>query len=347
MPLRTISQLRNLQGKTTLVRIDADVDIRNDKIIDDTRLLSSLETIRYILKHQGKVILLGHLGRPKGEVEPKSTLATIAKWYAREFDGKLEKTTIGNFPGWNITDKLSLLENLRFYKGEEKDDPAFVKELADLGSIYINEAFAVSHRNHASITGIAKLLPSFAGFHLATEVEALSKILHDPKRPLVVLIGGAKLETKLPMVEKMHRLADYVLVGGKIAEETRTLIKVQHEKIQGNKSVVLVADNTPDGTDITDKDTENFIQLISLAKTIVWNGPMGKMGDVKTERNTLKIARAIAKSHAYTVVGGGDSLTLLREHNMLNQFSFLSTGGGAMLEFLSGKELPGIKVLEK
>ena len=162
----------------------------------------------------------------------------------------------------------------------------------------------------------------------------------------VVLIGGAKIETKLPMVEKMHHVADYVLVGGKIAEEVKTLIKIQHEKISGHKSVVLVADNVEAGDDITPKDTENFIQIFQLAKTIVWNGPVGKMGNPETEKNSLKIGRAIAESKAYTVVGGGDSLALLKQHNLLDKFSFVSTGGGAMLEFLSGKNLPGIKVLE-
>lgn len=347
MPLRTISQLKNLQDKTVLIRIDADVDIKNGKIQDDTRLLSSLETIRYVLKHGGKVILLGHLGRPMGEVNSQFTLLPVAKWYAREFDGELKPTHLPDFSGWYITDDMVLLENLRFYMGEETNDPVFAEHLASLGNIYVNEAFAVSHRSHASITGIAKKLPSYAGFHLATEVDALSKILNEPKRPLIVLIGGAKLETKLPLVEKMHLLSDYVLVGGKIAQETRTLLHVQHEKIKGKKSAVLVADNTPDGMDITTKDTENFIQILGLAKMIVWNGPMGKMGNPKTEKNTLAIAKAIAASPAYSVIGGGDSLTFLKQHKLLRKFSFISTGGGAMLEFLSGKELPGIKALEK
>lgn len=347
MALRTISQIKNFEGKTVLVRVDTDVDIKNGKILDDTRLAASLETIRYILKHHGNVIVVGHLGRPKGAVNKAFTLLPVAKWYAHHFDGKPTPQTVDNFEAWSITESLIILENIRFYEGEEKNDPDFVQKLAKLGNIYVDEAFAVSHRNHASITGITKLLPSYAGFHLSCEVEALGKILHDPKRPLVVLIGGAKLETKLPLVETMHRLADYVLVGGKIAEETRTLIKVQHEKIKGKKSVVLVADNTPDGLDITEKDTENFIQIIHLAEMIVWNGPVGKMGNTKTERHTLMIAKAIANSPAYSVVGGGDSLTLLREYNLLHRYSFISTGGGAMLEFLAGKKLPGVKVLEK
>lgn len=344
--LHTITHLHDLKGKTVLVRIDSDVDIDHGKILDDTRLQSSLETIEYILKHKGHVILLGHLGRPDGKIDPVYTLEPIAQWFAHKFHGKVEPKIFGLLPGWAITSNLSLLENLRYYPGEEANDTAFARKLSELGNIYVNEAFAVSHRNHASITGVADYLPSYAGFHLAEEIEELSKILKNPKRPLVVLIGGAKIETKLPMVEKMHHVADYVLVGGKIAEETKTLIKVQHEKIKGHKSIVLVADNTQDGLDITDKDAENFMQIMSLGKTIVWNGPVGKMGDPKTEANSLKIAQAIIDSGAYSIVGGGDSLTLLDQHHLLDRFSFVSTGGGAMLEFLSGKTLPGIKALE-
>lgn len=359
--LRTISHIHDFKDKKVLVRIDSDVTLKGNKIVDDTRLKSSLETVRYILKHGGKVILLGHLGRPKiqdlkSRIEDPNTLFPIAQWFAKEFGRKLEPLEMtkklvlnerSESNGWKILDNLFLLENLRFYRGEEANDPEFAKNLATLGDIYVNESFAVSHRDHASITGIAKLLPSYAGVHLQKEIAELSKILEHPERPLVVLIGGAKIETKLPMVEKMHRVADYVLVGGKIAEETKTLIKVQHEKITGQKSVVLVADNVPVGDDITEKDTENFIQIINLAKTIVWNGPMGKMGNAHTEENTLKIARAIAESSAYSVIGGGDSLSLLKQHHLLDKFSFVSTGGGAMLEFLSGKPLPGIKVLER
>lgn len=346
MSLHTVSQLHDLKDKKVLVRIDSDIDIKDGKIIDSTRLESSLDTINYLLKHGADVILLGHLGRPDGKVNNEFTLRPVAKWFAKEFSGVTEEKEINGFKKWKIKDNLFLLENLRFYKGEEANDPEFSKNLASLGDIYVDEAFAVSHRDHASITGITKLLPSYAGYHFQKEIEELSKILEKPERPLVVLIGGAKIETKLPLVEKMHHVADYVLVGGAIAAEVKTLMKVQKEKGAG-KSAVLVADTTPEGTDITEKDTENFIQIIRLAKTIVWNGPMGKMGDPKTEKNTLDIARAITESGAYSVIGGGDSLALLQQHHLLDKFSFVSTGGGAMLEFLSGKTLPGIKVLEE
>ncbi len=344
--LKNISSISDFEGKKVLVRVDSDVELQDGKVVDDTRLQSSLETINYITSQNGSVIILGHLGRPDGVEVEDFSLKPIAQWYKEKLSGGVEEIKLGDFKGWKITDVVSLLENLRFFKEEENPTEDFIKKLANLGNLYVDEAFAVSHRNHSSISGVAKIIPSYAGFHFQKEVETLSKVLENPERPLVVLIGGAKIETKLPMVETMHKVADYVLVGGQIAEQDKILIEEQHKKIEGHKSIVLVADNAPDGLDITVKDTENFIQIFSLAKTIVWNGPVGKMGDERTETNTLKIAEAIANSGVYTVVGGGDSLALLRQHNLLEKFSFVSTGGGAMLEFLSGKNLPGIEVLK-
>lgn len=347
LDLKSIGDYTGIENKKVLVRVDTDVDLTGETISDDTRLASSLQTIQYILDKNGTVIILGHLGRPDGKEDATFTLLPIAKWYAEKFNGSAQETQLGEFKGWKVTDTIFLVENLRFFSEEEEKGEEFTKKLASLGDVFVNEAFAVSHRDHASISGLPALLPSFAGFHLQKEVATLSKILENPERPLVVLIGGAKIETKLPMVETMHKVADYVLVGGQIAEQDKILLQVQEEKQGEHKCVVLVADNTADGLDITSKDTENFIQIFMLAKTIVWNGPVGKMGDPKTEANTLRIAEAIAASGAYTVVGGGDSLTLLKQHGMLDKFSFVSTGGGAMLEFLSGKRLPGIAVLEK
>lgn len=348
--LRGVSRAHSVKkGKTVLLRIDTDVDFVGGKILDDTRLTACDQTLSYLLKKGADVILLGHLGRPEAGIEnlKQFSLEPVAKWFAKHYKGIVEKRMIGEFEGWEITPHLHLLENLRFFAGEEKNDKEFSRAIALLGNFYVNDAFAVSHRSHASIVGVAQFLPSYAGFHLEKEIETLGNILKEPKRPFAVLIGGAKIETKLPLVEKMHHVADYVLVGGEIAEQDAVLIKVQHEKIQGKKSVVLVADNISSGLDITDKDAENFIQILELAKTIVWNGPVGKMGDPKTEKNTLRIARAVASSNAYTVVGGGDTLALLKQHHLLDKFSFVSTGGGAMLEFLSGKELPGIEALKK
>ncbi len=362
-----------VKGQKVFLRADLDVPLsqqttnnnQQSTIEDDTRLKDSLSTIEYLLKKGATVFIAGHLGRPTkqfsilnfkfSKTEKEFNLKPIVSWFSRHFNdiNHYSEIPIGKFYGWKISDHLFLLDNLRFYDGEEKNDPEFCEKLASLADIYVNDAFAVSHRSHASIVGVAKLLPHFAGFRLKKEVESLGNILENPKRPLVVIVGGAKIETKLPVVEKMHQFADYVLVGGKIAEEVKTLLKVQHEKVNppgGRKSVLLVADLSEKETDITSKDLENFLQIINLAKTIVWNGPIDKiLTPPKVEQisnsSSAKLAGGIIGSGAYTVVGGGDTLGLLRELNLLNKFSFVSTGGGAMLEFLSGGKLPGIEAL--
>jgi phosphoglycerate kinase len=239
------------------------------------------------------------------------------------------------------------LENLRFFKEEEENDEGFSQKLASLADVYVNDAFASSHRKHASIVGITRFLPSFAGVRLEKEVTELTKVLENPKRPLGFVIGGAKIETKLPLVERMHKVADFVLVGGEIAENDKILIKVQHEKLTGQKSVVLVADLTEDSKDITQKSAENFVSVLNSCETVVWNGPMGQIEDENFQTGTEILVNGITASKAYTVVGGGDTLGFLKSKNLLDKFSFVSTGGGAMLEFLTGDMLPGLEVLEK
>jgi len=345
----------DVNGKTVFLRADIDIplsEIRNPKseirnIEDDTRLKAALPTIEYLLQQNCKIIIGGHLRRPKG-IDKKLSLEPVALWLCHKLKIKNEKLKIklGDFDAWQLADNILIVENLRFYPGEEKNDREFSKNLASLAQIYVNDAFAMSHRNHASIVGITHFLPHFAGFHLQKEVETLSHVMENPKRPLVVIVGGKKIETKLPLVEKMHKVADYVLVGGKIAEESKALVNVQHEKITGKKAVLLVADAIPDGSDITDKDAENFLQIISLAKTIIWNGSMGIIENEKLMgESTRKIALGIIKSGAYSVVGGGDTVEFLNKLGVLDKFSFASTGGGAMLAFLSGEKLPGIEAL--
>jgi len=343
----------NVSGKNVFLRADLDVPLVNGKIEDDTRLMAAIPTIEYLLKQNCKIIIAGHLGRPKG-VNKSLSLEPIAHWFDLRFKiNDLRFGKRGEFDGWKIGDSIFLLENLRFFEGEEKNDPEFSKKLAGLAEIYVNDAFAMTHRNHASIVGITRFLPHFAGFHLQKEVENLTHALKNPKRPLVVIVGGKKIETKLPIVSKMHRIADYVLVGGKIAQESKELIKEQHEKINppagGQKAVLLVADSNNEGSDITEKDAENFLQIISLAKTIIWNGSMGIIGgkteNLASEAGTKKITEGILKTNAYTIVGGGDTVEYLNKLGVLSKFSFASTGGGAMLAFLSGEKLLGIEAL--
>lgn len=348
MNLRVINSVDSFSEKTVLVRVDSDVDVIDSVIQDDTRLISSQETIEYILNRRGKIILVGHMGRPDGVRKKELSLLPVAQWYANKLQGVVQTQRIGEFDGWQINPLVRILENIRYFKNEEENDHYLSRQLAGLGDLFVNEAFAVSHRAHASTEGITHFLPSYAGIHLAREIKELTAVMNEPKRPLAVLIGGAKIETKLPLVERMHRVADFVLVGGEIAEQVKMLLKVQHEKITGRRSILLVADVIESGLDITEKSSENFVQVLQSASTIVWNGPMGLTGkDTSTEMGTKTIAQAIARSSAYTIVGGGDTLVYLRREKLLDSFGFISTGGGAMLEFLSGKKLPALVPLYK
>lgn len=345
----------SVKGKRVLLRVDLDVPVVKGKVSDAVRLKACMPTITYLLNHGAIIILLGHRGRPEKE-DDQYSLEPIAQWFMAHIKhGKqrVEKQHIGTFKGWQLAANVLLLENIRFFPEEKHPETekgeTLSKDLASLADIYVNDAFAVSHRAHVSVSGVAGFLPHFAGIRLQEEVSALQNVVVDPKRPLVVLIGGAKIETKLPLVERMHQFADYVLVGGKIAEETRVLLHIQHEKTKKKRSILLVADLTDDGFDITEKSAGNFMQVIRTAKTIIWNGPMGKISQRKDKRGetTGRIAKAIVDSGAYSVVGGGDTVAYLGEENLFEKYSFVSMGGGAMLSFLSGEKMPGLLALQQ
>lgn len=345
-----------VSGKKVFLRSDLDVPLSEQstrstssgqashnqqvKILDDTRLRYGLPTIEYLLNNGATITIAGHLGRPHG-VDKSFSLEPVATWLSENINYSNDTyhhsaTTIGGFPGWELSANLFLLENLRFYGGEEENDPEFAKRLANLADIYVNDGFTVIHRNHASVVGVAKLLPHLAGFRLQKEVEVLSGILENPKRPLVVIIGGAKMETKLPVISNMARIADFVLVGGKVAQETDVLSRN-----------VIVAALTSDGFDITEESVTKFKEVIDTAKTIVWNGPLGLMkhDSIDSEKGTREIAKAVSESSAYKIVGGGDTLGYLQQLGVIEKFDFVSTGGGAMLAFLAGEKLPGFEVL--
>lgn len=341
-----------VKGKRVFVRADLDAPLSEDgKILDDTRLKAGVPTIEYLLKNGATVIIAGKLGRPTGEnYESRSknqelSLRLVAQWFTERFmihdsPFMIQKSKIGEFDGWKLSDKLFILENLRFYPEEEKNDAKFAKKLASPTDIYVNEAFAMCHRNNASVVAITRFLPHFAGIRLQQEVEELTRIFENPKRPLVVIIGGKKIETKLPLVTKMDRTADYVLVGGKIAEEREVFSKLTH---------TLVADLTASGLDINLESVEHFLKIIQTAKTIIWNGPMGLISEKleeDTEKGTRMLVEGIISSGAYTIAGGGDTIEFLNKVKLFNQIDFVSMGGGAMLAFLSGQKLPGLKALK-
>jgi phosphoglycerate kinase len=339
----------DVKGKRVLLRVDVDVPIKDGKIEDRSRLKAWFPTLELLLTKQAHVFIAGHLGRPQ-RVDERFSLEPVVHWVKSQLElhNDLKVTDINGFKAWELTGNVFVLENLRFFNEEEKNDIIFSQKLASIAQIYVNDAFASSHRAHASIVGVTKYLPSFAGLRLIEEVGVLSKVLEEPKRPLGVIIGGAKIETKLPLVEKMHRFADYVMVGGEIAENDKILLKVAHERIQGQKSALLVADLNEKNIDITLKSVENFIQISKKCQTIVWNGPMGLIENpAGTNHATLILAKELSEIGKYIIVGGGDTVGFLKESNLLDKFSFVSTGGGAMLEFLAGVKLPGLLVLEK
>ncbi len=331
-------------NKTVLLRVDLDVPIDGSEIKDDTRLVAWFPTLQYLLEKEAEIILVGHLGRPKG-VDENLSLKPIVDWIANKLQKHVVKEKIGEFDSWRITDDVSVLENIRFYKEEEENDPEFAKKLGSLAQIFVNDAFATAHRAHASTEGVAHVLPAYAGLRIMQEVTVLSKVLQNPDRPLGVVIGGAKIETKLPLVEKMHQLADYVLVGGTIVGNEEMIAKIAATPTERN-CVLLTSVPIENRMDATVESMEKFVQALQNAKTIVWNGPMGKIEDEQYQKGTEVLAEGITKTQAYTILGGGDTIGFLKKKNLLDKFSFVSTGGGAMLEFLAGAKLPGLVALE-
>ncbi len=344
MKLKKIQET-DVAGKIVLLRADLDVPIENGDIVDDSRLNAWFPTLEYLVRQGAQVVVAGHLGRPEG-VYDKYSLAPVALWIAKKINSHAEEVDLEGFKAWKLAQNVFVLENLRFYKEEEENEVEFSKKLASLAQVFVNDAFASSHRKHASVVGITEYLPSFAGLRLEKEIEELSKVITNPARPLTIIIGGAKIETKLPLVEKMHRFADLVVVGGELAENTKVLAKVAHEKIEGQKSELLIGDLITNGKDLTIESVEKFIEAASKSATIVWNGPMGLIEAEDYAGATHVLAEGISKLSAYKIVGGGDTVAFLQKQNLLSLFDFVSIGGGAMLEFLSGETLPGIEVLQ-
>jgi len=242
---------------------------------------------------------------------------------------------------------LFLLENVRFHKGEKENSEDFARMLAKPFDVYINDAFSVCHRDQASVTNIAKYLPAFAGLHLQEEINTLSDVENSPEKPAVAIIGGAKIETKLPMLRMFEKLYDTVLVGGRIANEALDAKDRKENSLVFSKNVLFPVDFVGDRFDIGQKTVKLFSEKIHGAKTIIWNGPMGKFEEKRYSNGTDAVTREIVKSGAFSVVGGGESLEALEKNGLLGKFSFVSTGGGALLAFLGGDVMPGLEVLKK
>ncbi|MDO8566336.1 MAG: phosphoglycerate kinase [Candidatus Moranbacteria bacterium] len=348
MPIRSIEQA-NFKNKKALVRMDFNVELDNIAQVQEHFKLEVLKkTIDYILGFPGvKVAMLTHFGRPKGKNDPHYSVAKLVPAVEQAFARKV--TFVSDCIGKDVvkaldalpSGELLLLENVRFYPEEEANDEEFAKSLAKPFDIYVNEAFGVDHRNHASVTTITKFLPAYAGLHVLEEIEKLDYIRLLPDHPAVAIIGGAKIETKLPLIQALEKNFDAILVGGKVANEAID------QKIVFSEKVLLPLDfDSPLRLDIGPNTIACFIQVIKIAKTIVWNGPLGKFEEKPYDMGTNAILHAILESQAFFVIGGGESLAVLEKTGVMDRIGFVSSGGGAMLEYLSGKKLPGIEALE-
>lgn len=349
--MKTI-KTQNCKNQTVLVRVDYNVPIKDHQVVSDLRIRASLPTLQYLLEHGAKhLVLISHLGRPDGQPTPEFSLAPVAKALEKLLPGVKVNFHALPQPGEKIPTsgaaKITLLENLRFDPGEESNSPDFIKNIIDAVSAdsYVQDGFAVIHRAHASTDAVKAFLPVYAGLLVENEVKNLSRAIENPAHPLVLIIGGAKVDDKMPLIEKFTKLADHILVGGKIAADG----------FHSDNPKVLVAtdfdeDSAHQKLDIGPFSTADFTEIIKDAKTIIWNGCLGKVEDPAFATASSIIANAIGENtDATSIICGGDTTgfveNYLKDHSGL-QFSLISTGGGASLEFLLGKDLPGLAAIE-
>lgn len=393
MDIRTVKDM-DLQGKRVLIRVDFNVPLKAGAVTDATRIERALPTIRYILEQPGaSLIVMTHLGRPKGERNEEFSLKPVAAKFSEVLGkpvamapdcigAKVEALAKALNPG-----EVLLLENVRFYSEETENDPAFAKSLASLGDVYVNDAFGTAHRAHASTEGITKFLPSAAGFLIEKETNFFAPLLENPAKPFVAVIGGAKVSSKIGVLESLLKTCDAIVIGGgmsftflkvqgktignslfeeeflvtaesflKKAEEkgVRIILPLDHvaasEFSENAEAVYVDNQNVPEGMlglDIGKKTLAVIRKELSEAASIVWNGPMGVFEFEKFAAGTVAVAEMIAESKGTTVVGGGDSVAAVNKFGLADRIDHVSTGGGASLEFLEGKILPGIAALEK
>jgi phosphoglycerate kinase len=331
-------------GKRVLVRSDLNVPLEDGRVADDTRIRASLPTLELLLERgAAELAVCSHLGRPKAE-DPALSM--------RPVEARLREL--------QPDERISLLENTRFDPGETKNDPDFARELADGRELYVNDAFGSAHRAHASTVGVAELLPAYAGLLLERELEELGRLLGEVERPFVLISGGAKVEDKLGVLQNLGGKADEVLVGGKMAEEIREENPLEFEVqlpvdvvaasefAEDAETKVVPYDALPDGwlgLDIGPETRRRFSETLARTKTVFWNGPMGVFEWPKFAEGTRAVAEAVARADAHTVVGGADSIRALAELSLVDEVDWASTGGGASLELLEGKELPGVAAI--
>lgn len=382
----------DVRGKRVLLRVDFNVPLAGGEVKDDTRLRGALPTIRYLLNNRARVILVSHLGRPGGEVKADLRLDPVGQRLSELLNKPVYKMDQAVGPEVDLAvqklreGELALLENIRFEKGEEKNDPELARQLAGLADIYVNDAFGAAHRAHASTSGVARLLPAYAGLLMGKEIEELSRCMLNPERPLAVILGGAKVSDKINVIRRFLDLADFLLIGGGMANtflaargkemgdslyEAHLLEEALHLLEESKKrrcqvelpvdlttvreikqdSPILVVKEGPVKTgwkavDIGPETAELYSRLVKGAGMVIWNGPLGVFEIHPFHRGTEAVARALAESKAYSLAGGGDVVAALEELGVAGKIDFISTGGGAALDFWEGKQLPGVAALQ-
>ena len=394
MNKKTLKDL-NVENKRVLVRVDFNVPIKECIITDTNRIEASLTTIKYLIDNDAKVILMSHLGRPKGEPKSEFSLKPVAQKLSEMIGQNVKFVDNDKVVDDSVIEEskklqpkeIMLIQNTRFRKEEEKNDQTFSKELSQLADLYVNDAFGTSHRAHASNVGVSKFLPSAVGFLVQKEIEIMGKALENPERPFTAILGGAKVSDKIGVIENLLDKVDTILIGGAMAftfiksqgknvgkslieEDKLDLAKSLLEKAQekgvkiflpidfvvakemteeSDSKVINIDDFTDDiaGFDIGTKTIKIFDEEIQKSKTIVWNGPMGVFEIEQFSKGTFEIANSLVKSKATTIVGGGDSASAIAKSGNKDKVTHVSTGGGASLEFLEGKVLPGIDCIDE
>jgi phosphoglycerate kinase len=390
---KTIEDI-DVRGKRVLARCDFNVPLKDGEITNDKRIVAALPTIKYLMENGAKVILCSHLGRPKGEYKPEFSLAPVAKRLSEYLGTEVKLAEDAEVVGENAKamaadlkdGEVMLLENVRYRKEETKNEESFSKELASLADIFVNDAFGTAHRAHCSTTGVAAYLPAVCGYLIQKEIEFMGGALANPKRPLVAILGGAKVSDKIGVITNLIDKCDTIIIGGGMAytfmkylnhsignsllepdwvEKAGEMMKeaskkgvnflipidnkVGKEYDENTESMIVYSDEIPDGwmgLDIGPATQELFVKAIKGAGTIIWNGPMGVSEWKNFEAGTVAVANAVAESGAISIIGGGDSVAAVTKLGFADKMSHISTGGGASLEFLEGKVLPGIDALQ-
>tara|TARA_B100000686_G_scaffold107230_1_gene114291 strand:+ start:74 stop:1252 length:1179 start_codon:yes stop_codon:yes gene_type:complete len=389
-----IKYQKDLDGKIVLLRLDLNVPIKNGKIIDETRINKILPIFNYLIEKKSKIIVISHIGRPKGKWVEDLSLKPICENLTKKLNKKIKLITEDIFElkkenlFANSNDEIVFLENIRFYKQEEKNDSSFSKQLASLGDLFVNDAFSCSHRAHASVNEITKFLPSYVGLQMETEISALKKVTAEIKKPITCIIGGSKISTKISVIKNLIPKFDNIIIVGGMANNIlkfkgysigksiqehncETIIDdifkssknhscsiifpedaVVSKSIEGDPKIKELNEIENDDLilDIGPKTIRRINDIIETSKTILWNGPAGYFENSHFAKGSFEIGKKIAKKNKlneiFSVAGGGDTVALINKIGIFNSFNFVSTAGGAFLEYLEGKELPGIKALK-